>query len=254
MNNIILAFLLASLAGFSTMIGTIPIFFRNLKENKIITAALSFASGVMITVSIIDLIPESLTLLHTTFQSFPTFLFMFLFVVIGIIFSMLIDKYFPNEKISNQKNKKLYQIGLISMLAIILHNIPEGIITFMATTSNTKLGISLALAIALHNIPEGISISVPIFYATKNKVKALLYTFISGISEPFGALLAYLFLSPFINDVIMGFLFAMIAGIMLHISIYELLPTSLKYKKKKITLLFFLIGTLFMLSSHFLLG
>lgn len=251
-SNTLLAFFLTFFAGFSTMIGSIPIFFRKLKENKIITASLSFAAGVMITVSLTDLIPESLELLHLKYQSFPAFLWMMVFVVVGIIFSMLIDKYIPTDQ--EQKQTKLYRIGLISMLAIILHNIPEGIATFMATSSNTKLGISLAIAIALHNIPEGISISVPIYYATKSRTRSLFFTFISGISEPFGALLAFLFLSPFINDTMMGFLFATIAGIMLHISFYELLPTSLKYQKKKITFLFFVIGILFMATSHFLLG
>lgn len=246
------AMILTFLAGFSTMIGTIPIFFRRFQEKKIITASLSFASGVMISVTAIDLIPESLTLLSFKYQTMPTFLWMALLIVIGILFSMFIDHYFNEKPV--KKQQKLYQIGLISMLAIILHNIPEGIATFMATTSNTKLGISLAIAITLHNIPEGISISVPIYYATKSKKRAFFYTFISGISEPLGAFLAFLFLSPFISNTIMGLLLAFIAGIMLHISIYELLPTSLQYQEKKITILAFLTGILFMSISHFLLG
>lgn len=250
MNTFYFSFLLTFLAGFSTMIGSIPIFFKCGKEVKIISAALAFASGVMITVSVTDLIPESITLLKNTFYGIPTFLVMNIFLVTGIIFSMLIDKYLPDQP-SKTKNKNLFRVGIISMIAIILHNIPEGIATFMATTSDTKLGISLAIAIALHNIPEGISISVPIYYATKSKLKALGYTLISGISEPFGALIAFLFLKPFINDVVMGILFAMIAGIMIHIAVYELLPTSLKYKKRKRTLFFFLIGIIFMFVNHF---
>lgn len=138
------------------------------------------------------------------------------------------------------------------MFAIILHNIPEGIATFMASSVNKSLGLSLALAISLHNIPEGISISVPIYYATNSKKKALFSTFLSGISEPFGALLAYLFLSPFINDLLMGCLFAMIAGIMIHISVYELIPTAKKYKVPKIVRMCFILGATFMFISHFL--
>ncbi len=252
MNTTTLAFLLTSLAGFSTMIGTIPIFFHRFNKEKVITASLAFAAGVMITVSCTDLIPEALTLLHHTFRPTFSMLLMALFVVIGIIFSMLIDKYLPDGTNLKKGNQKLFRVGLISMLAIILHNVPEGIATFMATSSNTKLGISLAIAIALHNIPEGISISVPIFYATQSRLKALFYTLISGISEPIGALLAFLFLSPFINDTIMGLLFSLIAGIMVHIATYELLPTSLQYKKKSQTLLFLGIGIGFMLINHFL--
>lgn len=250
-SNTSLAFLLTCLAGFSTMFGTFFIFLKNRKENNIITSSLSFAAGVMITVSLTDLIPEAITLFSHAFMKVPSLLLMSICVVIGIIFSMLIDKYLPDTPKEISK-KKLYRIGLISMLAIILHNIPEGIATFMATSQDTKLGISLALAIALHNIPEGISISIPIYYATKNKISALSLTFLSGISEPFGALLAFLFLRPFINDTIMGALFAMIAGIMMHIATYELLPTALQYQQKKRSVCFFLIGIVFMLISHFL--
>ena len=137
------------------------------------------------------------------------------------------------------------------MLAIIIHNIPEGIATFMATNTNIVLGISLTIAIALHNIPEGISISIPIYYATNSKFKAIFYTFISAVSEPFGALLTYLFLSNYIIDRIMGFLFGVIAGIMIHISMYELLPTSKSYNKLNITYLFFLLGAILMIINHF---
>jgi len=248
MNNISMGFVLTILAGLSTMLGTILIFKKRKTEN-ILISSLSFASGVMLCVSLTDLIPESFNLLKLNYNLFLTVLFILIFINIGVIFSMLIDKYLPETK---ENNNGLYRVGLISMLAIILHNLPEGIATFMATTSDITLGISLAIAIALHNIPEGISISIPIYYATKSKFKALLYTFISGISEPFGALITYLFLSNFINDKIMGFLFSFIAGIMIHISIYELLPTSKKYNNHKLTYLFFIIGILFMFITHFI--
>jgi len=248
MNNVMYGFILTIFAGLSTMLGTILVFFKN-KNEKIIIKSLSFAAGVMITVSITDLIPESFILLKNVFPLFPTILYILIFIVIGIIISMLVDKYLP-ENYSN--DSKLYRIGLISMLAIILHNIPEGIATFMASNADTKLGLSLAIAIALHNIPEGISISVPIYYATKSRGKALLYTFISGLSEPFGALITYLFLKPFVSDKIMGFLFSLIAGIMIQIAIYELIPGALKYNNKKILIIWFIIGILFMLTSHFI--
>lgn len=245
-----LGFILTFIAGFSTMLGTFIIFIKSNKTATIITSSLAFAAGVMACVSIIDLIPESLTLLNKVFFSFPALLISLIFIIIGCIFSLLCDKYLQSN--NDLYNRKLYRVGMISMLAIIIHNIPEGIATFMATTSDTKLGISLAIAISLHNIPEGISISVPIYYATKSKSKALMYTLISGLSEPLGAFLAYLFLSPFINDTIMGCLFSLIAGIMLYISLFELLPTSFKYKKRKTTIIFLVIGILFMFISHLL--
>lgn len=249
MSNITMGFILTIFAGLSTMLGTFVIFLKK-KSDNIIIASLSFAAGVMLCVSITDLIPESYAMLSIEFPVFLTILYIMIFIVIGIIFSMLIDKYLP--EVDNDSNKGLYRVGLISMLAIILHNIPEGIATFMATTSDITLGISLAIAITLHNIPEGISISVPLFYASKSRFKALFYTFISGISEPIGALLTYLFLSNFISDQIMGFLFSFIAGIMAHIAIYELLPTSHKFKELKITYLFFIIGIMFMIITHFI--
>ena len=110
--------------------------------------------------------------------------------------------------------------------------------------------LALAIAIAMHNIPEGISISVPIYYATNSKIKAISYTALSGLSELFGAIITYLFLKPFINDIVMGLLFSIIAGIMMHISLYELLPTSLKLNNKKITIFSFIFGILFMTINH----
>lgn len=246
MNNITISFLLTFFAGFSTLIGTLLIFFKTKKENIIISSSLAFASGVMLSVSITDLIPESLSLLSGN-SSIGICLSSLLFIIIGIIFSMLIDYYLPTEF----NNNNLYKLGIISMLAIILHNIPEGIATFLTANKDISLGFSLAIAITLHNIPEGISIAVPIYYSTKKKSKAILYTFISALSEPFGALLAFIFLKDIITDNIMGYLLSFIAGIMLHISLCELLPNSFKYKKKKYTIFFFILGILFMLLRLF---
>ena len=138
------------------------------------------------------------------------------------------------------------------MLGIIIHNIPEGIATFVTISSNMSLGISLSIAITLHNIPEGISVSLPIYYANNSKKKAFIYTFISGISEPIGAFLAYLFLAPIITKTFLGILFSFIAGIMLHISFKELLPTSMQYKRYKISILFYILGSLFVIINHFI--
>lgn len=247
MNQVTYAFLITTLAGLSTMIGSLLIFYKK-KTINIIIASLAFAAGVMICVSITDLIPESINLLKETFYFIPTVLISLIFIVVGILLSMGIDKYLPE----NKDNGKLYRVGIISMLAIILHNIPEGIATFMASNTNISLGISLAIAIALHNIPEGISISIPIYYATNSRFKALGYTFLSGMSELLGAIITYLFLSKLINPIFMGMLFSVIAGIMMHIAIYELIPTSLNYKNKKLTFIFFLIGVGVMLLNHFI--
>ena len=241
------SFLLTFIAGFSTMIGTILIFFKE-KTNRVVVGSLSFASGVMLTVSILDLIPEAINLLN--YKSIIEIVIITGFMVLGALLTKKIDKCMP--EVDNSSKKGLYRIGIISMFAIIMHNIPEGIATFMTTSTNLSLGLSLTIAIALHNIPEGISIAVPIYYSTGNRKKALFYTFVSAISEPFGAFLAFLFLKPFMNDLVMGLLMAVIAGIMSYISFFELLPKSLSYKNKALSYIFFIIGVVFMTINHFL--
>lgn len=241
------AFILSTLAGLSTLLGFIFIFFPIKKKDILLVTSLSFAAGVMLTVSFFDLIPTSITSLKQIFYMFPCILITMISFVTGIIVSMIIDKKMPAQQ------NHLKRVGLIAMLAIILHNIPEGIATYLTSSTNTKLGITLTIAIALHNIPEGISISIPIYYATKNKGRAFLYTLISGLSEPFGAIIAALFLSQWITPAMMGILYAIIAGIMTHIALYELLPTSWKYQQINKTIVFFIIGIIIMLFSHILL-
>lgn len=243
----ILPFLLCLIAGLSTLLGSLFIFIKG-NKNNIIKCALAFASGVMLSVSIFDLIPESLTMFQSTTKN-SIFFNITLFIIIGLIIPLFIDKILPSKL---DQNSKLYKLGIFTMIAIIIHNIPEGIATYISSETNIKLGISITIAIALHNIPEGISIAMPVYYATKNKKKAIGLTFISGMSEPLGAFLAFIFLKPIINDTIMGALFAIIAGIMAYISIIELLPTALQYKEKKKTIISFLIGILFMYVNHML--
>lgn len=243
----ILPFLLCLIAGLSTLLGSLFIYIKG-NKNNIIKCALAYASGVMLSVSIFDLIPESIIMLKNTSKN-TSFFMLTIFITIGLTIPLLIDKILPNKL---NKTNKLYKLGIFTMIAIIIHNIPEGIATYISSETNIKLGISITIAIAMHNIPEGISIAMPVYYATKNKKKAIGLTFLSGMSEPLGAILAFLFLKPIINDTIMGALFAIIAGIMTYISILELLPEALQYKKKKKTIISFLIGILFMYVNHML--
>lgn len=224
------------------MFGCMVIFINKIEHNKIIAASLAFASGVMLSVSLTDLIPESLNLI-TCNNYFYKIIISLIFVFFGIYLSLFLDK-ITSDKINN---KILYKTGILSMIVIIIHNVPEGIITFITAGNNIKLGISLAIAIALHNIPEGISISVPIYYSTGSKYRAIGYTFISALSEPLGAIITYLFLKKIINSFILGILFSIIAGIMLQISIFNLFPTSKKYQYKRVSFYFFIFGLVTML-------
>ena len=237
-----MAFIITTLAGLSTLIGMIPIYFNIKDTKKLITFALSFSAGVMLAVSIIDLIPEGIHYLQVSNSHFPSILLTLIFITIGILFSNFVDKNLEND----QSHSKLYKLGIISMLAIMMHNIPEGIATFISYEKNQSLGITLAISIALHNIPEGISIAIPIFYATKKKSLAFFYTLLSALSEPFGAILAYLFLSRYVTPTIMGLLLSLIAGIMIHISCYELLPNARNYRDKKTLSFAFLLGIIVM--------
>lgn len=137
---------------------------------------------------------------------------------------------------SRKSRSKLMRMGLFSALAIAIHNFPEGLATFMAALSDPALGFSIAIAIAIHNIPEGIAVSVPIFYATKSRKKAFWFSFLSGLAEPVGALVGFLLLRPFINDTTFGLVFAFVAGIMVYISLDELLPTAEEYGKHHVVI------------------
>lgn len=230
------AFIITFLAGISTIIGVIPTYFNSKYKDSIINLSLSFACGIMFSISIFSLIPESLNYLGS--KSFFNIILLLLFINIGLIISTYIDK-----KISKRiSNNSLYKLGIVSIIALILHNIPEGVTTFLTTSNNFRIGLTLSLAIALHNIPEGISIAVPIYYSTKSHKKAFIYTFISGFSELIGGILSYIFLSHFINSFILSIILGVTAGIMIQISLFELLPNSLKYKNYKNTIIGFILG------------
>jgi len=159
------AFLLSTIAGISTLIGFLFIFIKKDRES-VISKALGFASGVMLTISVIDLVPNSFLLIIKQYNLIYALFLIIMGFLIGVIISSVIDKKVEKK---SKNGLKLYKLGIITMFVIMMHNIPEGIATFITTTNNINLGIMLTTAIALHNIPEGISISIPIYYSTNNK-------------------------------------------------------------------------------------
>lgn len=247
MSKIIKPFIITFLAGISTTLGIIPTYFNNKYKNIIINISLSFAAGVMITISCISLIPEALKYLNSTIN-ITSILFVLIFINIGIIISNF------SSKILSKKfdNDFLYNIGIVSLIALIFHNIPEGIITFLTSSKNIKIGLSLSLAIALHNIPEGISIAIPIYYSTNKRKKALIYTIVAGFSEFLGAIIAYIFLNNYINNFIMSLVLGITAGVMFQISSYELLPTALKYKNYLLSFFGLFLGNITMIICIFI--
>ena len=197
--QIINALLISTIAGLSTVIGGLVIFFRIKNIDKFITFCLSFTAVIMIGISVIELFPESFFTLSKNYSMFLTIIIILIVFILGIFIIRL-----TNKLINNSDN--LYKIGILNMIVLILHNFPEGITTFITSYHDLNIGISIAIAIMLHNIPEGVAIAVPIYCSTKSKKKALLKTFLSGISEPIGALFAFIFLKNYINDVLIAFL------------------------------------------------
>lgn len=238
--NVVYSLLISSFAGISTLLGGLVVYLKFKDKNGFIAFALSFSLSVMISLSIFELLPDSFITLSSRFG-----------LLVGIIFTtvmFLIGKFLVtkiNKKLALLQNKdNLYRVGLLSMIALMLHNFPEGIATFMASYNDLSAGISLGIAIMLHNIPEGISISVPIYYATGSKKRGVIYSLISGLAEPLGAILAFIVLKNYINEITIALVIVIVAGIMITISINEMLPEVNSYNKKNISILGMIIGVI----------
>ena len=244
-NQSFIPLILSLIAGLSTVIGAFILFFSKTENKKLLTFALSYSAGVMITVSFTDLFISAEETLSKYNGNLKGILYSLLFLLIGALIALLIDKFIPSEPkgYHSDSPKKLYRVGFVSMIGLMIHNFPEGY-------ENTSLGISIALAIAIHNIPEGISIAMPIYYSTKSKFKAFKYTLYSGLAEPLGAFIAFLFLRPYINEIILSIVFALVAGIMLYISFGELIPAAREYKYNKTYLFSIFLGIFTIILSH----
>lgn len=247
MMNLMLAFMLTLFAGLSTGIGSLIAFFAKKTNKKFLSISLGFSAGVMIYVSLIEIFQKARTSLSgelgERWGAWATVLAFFG----GIFLIALIDKLIPEEENPHEtkgvladsvkaeetgeeeKSKHLMRMGAFTALAIAIHNFPEGLATFVSALQDPSIAIPIVVAIAIHNIPEGIAVSVPIYQATGSKKKAFLYSFASGIVEPVGAIIGWLLLMPIMNDVIYGIIFAAVAGIMIFISVDELLPAAREY-------------------------
>lgn len=245
--NLLWAIMLTAIAGLSTGIGSAIAFFAKKTNTKLLSVALGFSAGVMIYISFVEIFPDARISFIEQFGKFNGTLFTLLAFFGGMVIIALIDKFIPSaenphemrsvESMDNESKalnfRKLYRMGLMTALAIWIHNFPEGIATFMSAIKDPALGIAITVAVAIHNIPEGIAVSVPVYYATGSRKKAFLLSFLSGLSEPVGALIAYLVLLPFAHTAGMNLIFAatmaFVAGIMVFISLDELLPSAEEY-------------------------
>lgn len=238
-----IAFGLTLFAGLSTGIGSAIAFLSKRTNKEFLSLALGFSAGVMIYISFVEIFPQAREALESEFPEKSASLITAVAFFAGMGLIAVIDKLIPSyenphevksvESMHDKQptDKKLMRMGIFSALAIAIHNFPEGLATFIAGLSDPEIAYPIAFAIALHNIPEGIAVSVPIFYATGSRKKAFKYSFLSGLAEPVGAIIGFLLIYFFvgINATVLGVLFALVAGIMVFISLDELLPTAKEY-------------------------
>ncbi len=260
-NTVMFAFGLTMFAGLSTGIGSAIAFFTKQTNTKFLSVSLGFSAGVMIYVSFVEILVKArVELISELGQKGGHWATVGAFFG-GILFIAIIDKLVPSAENPHEirkveelqevdgKNHKLMRMGLFTALAIAIHNFPEGLATFTAALTEPSLGIAIAVAIAIHNIPEGIAVSVPIAYATGNKRKAFLLSFSSGLAEPVGAIVGYLILMPFLSPSVFGVLFAGVAGIMVFISLDELLPSAREFGEHHLSIYGLIAGMVVMALS-----
>lgn len=261
--NLLLAFGLTLFAGLSTGIGSALAFFTKKTNTWFLSFSLGFSAGVMIYVSFVEIFQKAKDSLVEVHGDTLGVWFTVASFFAGMFFIAVIDRLIPSyenpheirgvEQIpeSDQKknNHKLMRMGVFSAIAIAIHNFPEGLATFAAGLSDIKVALPIAIAIAIHNIPEGIAVSVPIYYATGKRRKAFILSFLSGLAEPLGALIGYFVLFSIFDNQIMGILFGAVAGIMVFISIDELLPTAEEYGKHHVSIYGLVAGMVVMAIS-----
>lgn len=238
-HNVFLAFTLTLLAGLSTGIGSGIAFLCRHTNRKFLSVSLGFSAGVMIYVSMIEIFFKAQRALTAQLGERPGS-----WATVGAFFGgmlviAVIDKLIPSAENPHEVKQvaqpgtppphRLMRLGIFTALAIAIHNFPEGLATFVSALQEPGVAIPIVVAIAIHNIPEGIAVSVPIYQATGSRHKAFCYSFLSGLAEPLGALLGWLVLRPIMSDTVFGILFAGVAGIMVFISLDELLPAAREY-------------------------
>lgn len=260
--NLLFAFLITLFAGLSTGVGSALAVFTKKTNTKFLSFALGLSAGVMIYVSFVELFPQAIELMS---ESMPeqAALYTTIAFFAGIALIFIIDMLIPDadnphelhkvEDMQKSLSSSLKRMGIMTALAIAIHNFPEGIATFASAMVSPELAIPIAVAIAIHNIPEGIAVSIPIYYSTGSRKKAFWLSLSSGMAEPIGGLVGFLILSPFLNSFVLGLIMAGVAGIMVYISVDELLPGAEKYGEHHYSIYGFIVGMAVMAVSLLIL-
>ena len=262
LDTLLLALGLTLVAGMSTAIGSIMAFFTKVTNTRFLSGTLGLSAGVMLYISFMELIPEALDTLELQFDADDSQIYMLLAFFGGMGLIALIDFFIPEDENPHEMHKveeiqkspeRLRRTGLMLALAIGIHNVPEGIATFVSALEGLDVAIPIVVAIAIHNIPEGIAVSVPIYQATGDRRKAITYSLWTGMAEPIGALFGFAFLLPFWTPIVSALLLASVAGIMVYISLDELLPSAEKYGHHHFSIGGVIVGMLIMAISLLLL-
>jgi ZIP family zinc transporter len=258
-------FLLTLFAGLSTGIGGAMSFFSKSFNPRFLSGALGFSAGVMIYVSFVEIFPKAADSLGELYGEPLGYIYTTIGFFAGIAIIALIDHFIPASHNPHEmkeahtqpgdliRNTQLRRMGVFTALAIGIHNFPEGLATFMAALEDPALGVSIAIAIAIHNVPEGVAIAVPMYYATQSKRKAFGFSLAAGLAEPVGAVLGYIILMQIFSDAAFGAIFAGVAGIMVYISLDELLPAAEKYGEHHVAIYGMIAGMMVMALSLILL-
>jgi ZIP family zinc transporter len=270
-HTLFLAFGLTLFAGLSTGIGSALAFWAKQTNTRFLSISMGFSAGVMIYVSFVEIFTEARRTLTEEWGALTGAWGTVAAFFAGMALIAVIDKWVPSaenpheahtvEEMSLGKSEHadkhhdlsaLHRTGIFTAIAIAIHNFPEGLATFASALVNPNLGIAIAVAVAIHNIPEGVAVSVPIFYSTGDRKKAFVYSFLSGLAEPAGALVGYAALMPFFSPAVFGLLFSAVAGIMVFISFDELLPAAEEYGEHHLSL-YGLIGGMIVMALSLLL-
>jgi ZIP family zinc transporter len=260
-----LAFLVTLGAGLATAIGSAIAFFTKHTNRAFFAVSMGFSAGAMIYLSFVEILPKAQSNLAETVDANLAMTLTGIALVAGMLIMALIDALVPSqanphENVSielleqdAQTDSRLLRIGVFLALAIAIHNFPEGLATFLLVLEDPQIGIPLAVAVAMHNIPEGIAVSIPIYYATKSRLKAFRWSAASGLAEPAGAVVGYLLLLPFLNGFTMGILFATVAGVMVFLAVDTVLPTARNSARGHLTVYGFIGGIAVVAASLILL-
>ncbi|HHY08485.1 MAG TPA: zinc transporter ZupT [Corynebacteriales bacterium] len=261
-SNIGFALLITSLAGLSTIAGSLIGLLTRYPSPRFLTITLGFSAGAMLLVSFTELLQSGIESLGLTTAYVSFFA--------GILLMFLIDALVPHvymgercdlhgapgkqpDKQTNTDRERLTRAGILLAVGLIIHNFPEGMASFAGAVHDRELGIAIAFAIALHNIPEGLAVSTLMYSATGNRWKAFLWAFLASIAEPLGACLAALTVIPGLNDTVLGTMLSAVAGIMVFISLDELIPVSRSFGEDHLSIIGIIMGMAVMVIGKILL-